>query len=274
MIIQFFILIIIVNFFILFRKQGFKKVYPKVSLFFIAFALVVLLPMIMGYISFGGGGLEGQILRERAEKMEALEGHYLEHFIGNTLSDFFAYKWFDDYNPKEVRHGIKTWDKKGEFVAQNKDITELNQIFLQEAKDFISKHPIMYLKQSSIDFLKFNTPMIPNVRMQHVFIGTHPEIPDLAKGCIILFIRFVYLILFILIIYAIIRNIRNWSRMSWLILIVLYFNLIYSLIHAIARYSIPVYPFYIILAAIGLLSIWNKFKNKNENRYFFYNIRH
>jgi len=264
-IIQFFILIIIFNFFILYRKQGFKKIYPKVCLFFIIFSLIVFPLIISEYISFGGGGFGGLLLKEKAEKMENLQGKYLEHFVGNALGDFFAYKWFDGYNPLEVRHGIKTWQIKNNWVDQGKNSIDLNQVFLKEAKEFILYHPFMYLKQSSIDFLKFNTPMIPNTRMQYVFVETHAELSNFTKGSIILLIRFIYLIFFGLIIYAIIKNIKHWSKISWLVLIILYFNGIFSAIHAIARYSVPVYPFYIILAAISLVFLWNKIKNKNEN---------
>jgi len=264
-VIQFFIVLIIINFFVVCWPRGFNKILLKISLFFIFLVLMIGPWIISGYFSLGGGGLEGLILRERAEKMESLEDKYLEHFIGNTLGDFFAYKLFEEYNPLEVRHGIETWNKYGQWVDQNKDMVLLNRVFLEEAKEFIYRHPWMYLKQSSIDFLKFNTPMIPNMRMQHVFVETHQELSNLTKGTIIILIRLAYLIFFILITYAIIKNIKYWSKMSWLILIILYFNGIFSAIHAIARYSLPIYPMYIILITIGLIMIWNKIKNKNEN---------
>ena len=240
-------------------------IFIKIILFLATFVLVVGPWITGGYMSFGGGGLEGLILRERVEKMQSLEGKYLEHFVGNVLGDFFAYRWFEGYDPLEVRHGIKTWDIKSEWVDQGKDMALLNRIFLQEAKEFIPKHPIMYLKQNSIDFLKFNTPMIPNTRMQHVFVGTHPELSDFTKGAIILLIRLIYFIFFGIIVYAIVKGVRRWTKTSWLILIVLYFNLIFSAIHAIARYSLPIYPGYIILATIGLVIVWNKLGNKDEN---------
>jgi len=107
--------------------------------------------------------------------------------------------------------------------------------------------------------------MIPNIRMQHMFTETHPELSDFTKAIIILIIRFFYLIFFALIIYAIIKNIKNWQEMSWFFIVIFYFNIIYSLIHAIARYSLPIYSAYIILATIGLIMIWNKLNNKNEN---------
>lgn len=264
-IIQFFVIAAIINFFIVFHGKKFKEKLLKIGLFVLSFVLSISPFLLGGYISFGGGGLEGLILRERAEKMQRLEGHYWEHFVGNALSDFFAYQWFKDYNPEEVRHGIETWNRKSEWVDQGKDLDELNQILLNEAKEFIPKHPIMYLKQSSIDFLKFNTPMIPNMRMQHVFVGTHPELSDFTKGLIIVLIRLIYLFFFAVIIYAIIKYIKNWSKLSWMLLLVFSFNLIFALILAIARYSVPVYPLYIILFSLGLASFWNKIRKNDEN---------
>ena len=65
---------------------------------------------------------------------------------------------------------------------------------------------------SFLDFLKFNTPMVPNIRMQHMFAepGSYPQLSDFTKGSIILFIRFLYLIFAILIVYAAVKNIKNW----------------------------------------------------------------
>ncbi len=101
--------------------------------------------------------------------------------------------------------------------------------------------------------------------MQNVFVDTHPELSYLTKGLIIIFIRLLYLIFFGLVVYAIVKSIRKWPKISWLFLIVLYFNGIFSAIHAIARYSLPIYPVYIIFATVGLIMIWNKLRKKDEN---------
>jgi hypothetical protein len=69
-IIQFFIIAAIANFFIVFHGKKFKDKLLKTSLFILSFVLSIFPFLLGGYISFGGGGLEGLILRERAEKME------------------------------------------------------------------------------------------------------------------------------------------------------------------------------------------------------------
>jgi len=194
--------------------------------------------------------------------MEKIEGKYWQHFIGNTLGDFFAQKWFSDYDRRDSRHGWNNWQRYNDWIEQGGDRKEIGEIFTREAKEKILQHPWMYLKMASIDFLKFNTPMVPNVRMQHMFAETHPELSDFTKGTIILLIRFVYLIFFVLIIYALIKNIKKWKKISWLLLVIVYFNLMYSSVHAIARYSVPIYPAYIILASLGFLIFWDKIKKQ------------
>ncbi|MBU1255901.1 hypothetical protein KKH35_03455, partial [Patescibacteria group bacterium] len=41
-------------------------------------------------------------------------------------------------------------------------------------------------------------------------------------------------------------------KFSWFISIILYFNIIHSLLFAIPRYALPIWPFYIILFVYGL----------------------
>ncbi|MFC1701019.1 ArnT family glycosyltransferase [Patescibacteria group bacterium] len=255
-VIQLFIWIIIANFLFL-NIKNLKKIVPKLILFFLAFVLFVSPWLITNYLYFGRTPFfskQGFIFAIKVEKMYAIEGKYVEHLIANTTGDFFAQKFFSDYDKRESRQGwetIQEWDK-GDKELDYKHTRE-------SLKEFV-KHPIMFLKMASLDFLKFNTPMVPDVRMQHMFAepGSHSELSDFTKGAIILSIRFIYLIFAILIIYAMAKNIKKWDKIGWIILIIVYFNLIFGCFHAIARYSLPVYPFYIILLSMGLLIVWDK----------------
>ncbi|MBU1137158.1 glycosyltransferase family 39 protein, partial [Patescibacteria group bacterium] len=67
-IIQFFIIAAIINFFIVFHKKKFKEKLLKIGLFILSFILSISPFLLNGYISFGGGGVEGLLLRERSEK--------------------------------------------------------------------------------------------------------------------------------------------------------------------------------------------------------------
>lgn len=267
-VIQFFIIIIIVNFSILHRKEGIRKIVPRLSVFILAFILVISPWIINDYVNFGRTPFfskQGFVLIMKTEKMDAIKGKYIQHFIANTTGDFFAQKLFSDYDRSEARLGWDTRDDWQRMIYQeNEDRKEVNELLTKEALREIIKHPILFLQMSSLDFLKFNTPMVPNVRMQHMFAepGSYPQLPDFIKGGIILSIRFLYLILAVLVVYGAVKNIRNWSKIGWIVLIVVYFNSVFSNIHAIARYSVPVYPFYIILFSLGLMAFLGKIREK------------
>lgn len=255
-VIQLFILIIIINFLILNRKN-LKIIIPKLVLFFLSFVIFVSPWVIANYVHYGRTPFlskQGFIFAMRAEKMQKIKGKYIQHLIANTTGDFFAQRIFPNYNPMDARHGL---DALEEWGRDNQEIDR--QLTKESLKDFI-KHPILFLEMTSLDFLKFNTPMAPDVRMQYMFAepGSHPEFSDFTKGAIILFIRFVYLIFAILIVCAAIKNIKKWDKIGWIILAIVYFNLIFGCSHAIARYSLPVYPFYIILLATGVLMFWDR----------------
>ena len=101
--------------------------------------------------------------------------------------------------------------------------------------------------------------MMPNLelsdvsRINNLFVETHQGLNEFIKGSIILIIRLIWLIFFFFVIYGGIKMIKkNLLKCSWLILIILYFNIIYSLLFAIPRYALLVWPFYIILFVYGL----------------------
>jgi len=263
-IIQFFILIIIANFLILNRKKGFKKILPKIIIFLLAFIIFVSPLFISNYLRFERTSVlskQGVLLSMRAEKMQAIKGKYIQHLVANTTGDFIAQKLFSDYDRSEARLGWKALEEwRNMIYKQDCDRKEIDYQLTKEAVWEFVKHPILFIGISFIDFLKFNTPMVPDIRMQHMFAepNSYPELSDFSKIAIILIIRFVYLIFAILIIYAGIRKIKDWPKMGWIILIILYFNLIFTFLHAIARLSLPIYPFYIILLTMGVLIIWDK----------------
>ncbi len=266
-ILQFFLPIIIVNFLFLNRKK-IKQIIPKLGLFLIACLLIMSPWLISNYLNFDKtpfpfGVQSGLIMSMRVEKLYAIKDTYFQHLVANTTGDYVAKKIFDDYDRREARLGYQNRKEWKEMVYQEgKDLDELDEELNRQAAIEMLKHPILSFQMATIDFLKFNTPMVPDVRMQHMFAepGSHSEFSDFTKISIILAIRLFYFVLAGFIVYAMIKYFRDWSKLSWIILIVLYFNLFFAAIHAIARYSLPVYPFYIFLFSLGLLTFLAKKK--------------
>lgn len=263
-VIQFFLIIIIVNFLIINRKEGFRKIAFKVVVLFLAFLAFTSPWLVNNYLNYGRTPFvskQGFLLAMKAERMHNIEPKYIQHLVGNTLGDFFAQKFFPDYNRKESRFGWNSYLEWKDLTGQGEEMTiEADKILTERAFKDIINHPILAFKMTLIDFLKFNTPMVPDVGMQHMFAepDSYPNLSDFTKGSIILFIRFIYLIFAIFIIYAIVKHIRNWPKIGWIVLIVVYFNLAFSNLIGVARHSTPMYTFYIILFVLGLLTYWRK----------------
>ena len=271
-------LLIIANFLIIYKKRFFnKKMLISFLLFLFSLVIIVSPWLIRNYYSDikSVNITGGSTLLSRAYLIDDLQGEYKEHFIGQAFGHFFAKKLNPQldsrklfaFPPKAVRQRIK------ELSSFGYNQGEMSAIFQKEALLKIFRNPHLYCLNGLLYFLSFNNPMLPDLktftifRIQNLFVGTHPELTDFTKASIILTIRLIWLMFFFFVIYGGIKMVRSWSKFGWLILIILYFNLVYSLLFAIPRYALPIWPFYIILFIYGLSFFWPKFKLKKSDTY-------
>lgn len=265
-IIYFFPLLVVGNFLIVYRKKFFtKKVLFSIFLFIFSLGIVLAPWLAKDYhperASLGVQG--GGTLMARASLIEALRGEYGEHFLGQSLGYFFVKKLNPQLDPKKLfaslTHTIVQRFKELSSAGYNEK--EISKILQEEALTKIFKQPHLYLFISFLNFLSFNNPLMPDPKnlqsdeIQELFVGTHPELSDFTKAGIILAIRFIWSIFFFFIGYAIIKNLKNWSKFSWIFLIIFYFNLVYALLLGLARYALPIYPFYILLFVWGFTAL-------------------
>lgn len=275
-IIQFLFILIVLNLFVLyFRKFILKKAFLRAGIFLICFFAVVG-PWLM--VNKSGAVISekgGKNLLARAETMENLSSNYPGHFIGYLFGYYFAQKLYPEISSSVLRDTPLTDKREAQLMAVNTDLSKINEILGNEGKEKVFSQPGKYLMMSVLDFISFNSPIIPreqywrnSVIIHPMFAdGRHVNIPPLVKSFVILSIRFVWFLFLFLAAYALAKNIKNWQKFSWLLLVILYFNFTYSAVHAIPRYALPIYPIYIILAFIGLNSFIAKI-NSSKNKLF------
>jgi 4-amino-4-deoxy-L-arabinose transferase-like glycosyltransferase len=275
-------LFFIINFLIIQKKKLFNK---KILTNFLLFIFVILIIFSFSalwntpsddFVSSISTTKAGVTLLSRAELMEGLKGEGAYHFLGQTMGYFFVQKLDSQVVPAQV-FGVppdSVANRPKDLSKAGYSPQEIDKIFLKEALIKILKKPHLYLFSSFLNLISYNNPMLFNpqtllvFRIQNLFVDTHPELTDFTKASIILTIRLIWLMFFFFVIYGAIKAVRkNWSRFGWLILIILYFNLIYSLLFAIPRYALPIWPFYIILFVYGLSFFWSKFKLKKSDTY-------
>ncbi len=159
-----------------------------------------------------------------------------------------------------------------DLIKGGRTYDEADKILIEEAKSKILVAPHKYFLMSVIDFISFNSPIIirdslwgDSLTIHTTFAdGRHPEIPEWVKTAILLSIRFAWFLFLGLVIYALVKNLKNWREISWLFIIIFYFNLAYSAVHAIPRYALPIYPFYVILAVAGATYFYNRYAKKQK----------
>lgn len=272
-IIQYFFILVVINFFVIFyKKTPIRKIFLKIGIFLISF-FIILMPWLIREHSVSGdiakiASRTGSGLASRVERMEKIYPNYAGHFIGRLFGYYFSEKLGYQVKYEDYRHVVDTDEQINDLLKSGKTKNEIDQILSSGAKKIILQEPHKYIAITFLDFISFNSPLLfqlsnfqNTLEIHPMFAeGRHPEIPEWGKAMIILTIRFVWFFFLFLAICGAIKIARNWAISGFIILIVLYFNFAYSAIHAIPRYALPIYPFYVILMVVGAFYLWNKCK--------------
>lgn len=262
------------TFFIYRKKETNKKMLLIIITIFISFFFLIG-PLIarnkIVYDKFGMGVAPrtGRVLVYRVYFMETMYPNISKYFFGHLFGYYFAEKIYPELDIKVFRDFAPMRAVFTEMQDQGYSYMEMDAELANMAKEKIIRQPHKYLLMSMLDFINFNSPIIPhrvfygNAYVHHTFAeGRWPDISDYKKATILIAIRFFWYLFLFLVLFGIFKNIKNWDKISWLFLVILYFNLIYSALHAIPRYAIPVYPYYIIFAVYSLTYFYNKARHK------------
>jgi len=267
-ILQFFIIVAVVNVFIVYyQRASFKIGLLKAAILSLAF-FATLLPWYLhnSYSEITIAPRAGGGLASRVERMEKIYPNYTGHFIGRLFGYYFSEKLDFQVSYKDYRSVPGTSEIINALIKSGKSDIEIDQQLTGGALKAILKEPYKYVAISLLDFISFNSPIYPRdnqwrntLEIHPMFAeGRHPGIPDWMKAGIIIGIRGIWFLFLFLAIYGAVKIAKNWALSSWLILMVMYFNLAYSAIHAIPRYALPIYPLYILLAIVGLSTLFKK----------------
>ena len=269
------IVFIIVYFFLYFRKINLKRGIYKTVFTVIGFTAVILPWLLRADFESANATVTprgGELLITRAELMENTYPHYGSHLIGHLFGYYFAQFFDPAVSASAFREAAASEEKIYSLLARGVSHAELDRILTAEGRQRILNQPFKYLLFSFLDFISFNSPIIPespywqnSVAIHPMFAdGRHPEIPPYQKVLFVLSLRVVWFVLIFWVIYGFVKKRQQWPKFCVLLVFIIYFNLIYSLIHAIPRYALPIYPFYFILATVGISAqpmIYSKFRN-------------
>lgn len=266
--IPFFIILVIVEW----PRFTNKKLIASVILIFVAYAITVLPYFWLSMQKQSSLGLtdQGGGLSARAEIMDNLWDDYPAHLIGMSFGYFFSEKLYPEVSPTAFRLVPKTEELIQQYKEAGLPEYKWQDILFKKGLTEIIYNPHKYLLVSLLDFVSFNSPMVPHGEYRDMtFIhltfaeGRYPQISPWLKSGYLLLVRSLWYAFFALVLYGMVLL---WQRdrliCIFLLLLVLYFNGVYSLIHAIPRYAIPLYPLYIVFAAGGGVSFLSKIYEK------------
>jgi len=273
---QFLFIPVAIFFVIMLRKMltG-RRIFFKTFLFVLAFIIVLSPWMIRSAILAKSQGpaiapRTGQMLAMRAYFMETLYPQMPKYFLGHLIGYYFVQKIDSSLEIKAFRNFKPLSKMIRDLQDQGYSYNEIDAILIKRSVNKIVVNPQKYLLMSALDFINFNNPVVP----QRIFDGPDaiyftftgdgwPGVPEFIKAALLLVVRFIWYSFFFFVIYAIVTMRRDWLKIGWLFIIIIYFNAIYSAIHAIPRYAMPIYPFYIILAVAGLSFAFKKLRQKS-----------
>ncbi len=134
--------------------------------------------------------------------------------------------------------------------------SKIDKIMRTEAIEKILDKPFIYLAQRFLEFekmLSFNyVPILNQFNTQNYFNEKFSPNGSLYLSLIKAPFKILGYLIFLLSIYGIFLTIKNYSKFIFLLFIILYINIFYSLLFSVGRYAVPLIPFYLIFCTIAI----------------------
>lgn len=271
---QYLILFLIVNFlFVLRKKMHWKKMIISLLLMVFSFSLVLTPWIIRNNKHYGGTGIAispraGDHLVQKMNYADVLYPDKYKYLFGYLFGFYFAEKLWPDLDIYAIK--VPPENKlSNELEEQGYGLVEIDVIQTKNTVTRIINEPYKYFYKVVLDFLDLNGPLLPkrifkgNDYAHFTFAsGRFGDTSDYIKGGILIVFRISWYVFLFLVGYGFCKNIKNWDKVGWLFVVALYFNAVYSAVHAQPRFAVPIYPIYIILATVGFIILYNKYKIK------------
>jgi 4-amino-4-deoxy-L-arabinose transferase-like glycosyltransferase len=261
-----FIFIVIIWLLLLRDKAGWgiKERIMKISVIILIFCGTVTPWMHRNYADFGSFSLrEGSEvpLCVKVEKLDYNLQDFKEALIF-TISENLGGKMFPDIT-EDPRYFLF----KEDVLARGKILPELREkgYSSKEIKNMMIsamiKRPVKFLAVSSLDLLKMTQfTYLPILIDQQYLIK---KMTNARHGVLLLSLsrgifRFLAYLLILFSMMAMWVGRAEWRKWIFLVILICYTNLIYSLIYGHGRYGVPLIPYYVMLSVSIIAGIKNK----------------
>lgn len=202
-------------------------------------------------------------LWERAERLEK-PWKDMKCEIMYNFSEYLGNKIFPGMaeNPRDVllEWSRKSYYKSAELEQAGLSPLEADRAMRKEAVEKIRANPIKFIAYMPMELIKMTAfvyvPMLNEPQVINWFHGLR------HGNAILSSIRGAFrLCAYPILVFAVIGIISTWHlwrKWFFLIAVIIYINLIYSMLFAMGRYAVPLAPFYAIFASAGFLELVNR----------------
>lgn len=265
-----------------------KKIVIQILLVSVPFILVVLPWLARNYYTFGTWKMTaprgGMVLWMRGlkndysfEDLKQAAVYYFSENLGKKIYPDATYKneaFMREFNTVvEGRHDEDFWReslKKRSFTVREGVILdakivslkeagfndlEIDTILANEGVKKINKNPFKYLMQTPLELIKMTSfTYLPILNDEQIVL----KIESVKTGLVSVIRAITRLIAYpimVLAFYGIFQYRKEWRILFPIFLIIAYFNLFQGLTFGFGRHAVPLIPFYIMFATMGLFKL-------------------
>jgi len=242
----------------------FKRYFKNFIIFTLSFFVIIAPWSIRNYNKFGKpvpSLLSGRALWIRGVKLDYNFKDIKKELVF-SVSEYIGKKLYPEVkNPNQflLKEAIVNEEKINEW-AKSYNEAEIYSIQLKEALAKIRQHPLKYLAQNFIEWLKMTSFLYIPVLNEP---NTIEKFGNMENGTFLIsairgiFKLLAYLVLF-LALFGLFGERKKWRQWIFIGVLILYINLVYSFLFGWGRYNVPFIPFYFMFAVAGFNFIRHK----------------
>ncbi|MDP3789836.1 MAG: glycosyltransferase family 39 protein [Candidatus Omnitrophota bacterium] len=245
-----------------------RKLVMRITVFSIAFILLVGSWSYRNHSLFGTYQISlrgGTALWEKAGRMSK-PWHDIKKEAVFNFSEYLGAKLFPG-TAEDPRNVILEWSAKAyykdlELKKMGLSSLEADRAMGKEALGKIYAEPLKFLAYVPIEMIKMTSFMyVPVLNEARVIAWFHRmDHGDAVLSGIRGVFRLCAYPILILAIIGIFAQARAVKKLYFILVAIIYVNLIYSMLFAMGRYAVPLVPFYSILASAGFLAVVNRLR--------------
>ncbi len=252
------------------KADNLKRKMKYLLFFTLCFGIVTSPWVLRNYRLFHKGSIAlrgGKVFWMRAQKVDYTCAEIYKHIIF-TFSESIGDRLYPDKNRLRTSDvywadSLRSDEYLIELEKKGYSLPEIDDIFFKEGMVKVKLHPVKYILDTPLEFIKMLSFMhLPSLNQAYILDTVKNSNPIIRVSILLLkgIIRFSGYLIFILCVMGVYLKRKELKDSLFLILILIYTNLVHSLLFGDGRYAVVIVPFYLIFASVSIKYIMERIK--------------